>query len=209
MSADGRAPAPIGPAPAPIGPADVERWLGELELRPVERSTRDGISSWDLVLDGRRRHGIRLTLILDPSLALVVWVHYAPPIGDSFRKSYRKLLSWNDEYPFAKFGLAEDDRPVLTSELPVRNVDRDELGLAIARLLAICDQLLDESAAWLGSAGKVPEVDGLVGANPSLLAAYAGRLAELALPELALPELALPELAVPEPVASGGKPREA
>jgi len=172
----------------------VERWLGELELRPVERSNRDGISSWDLVLDGRRRFGIRLTLILDPSLALVVWVHYAPPIGDSFRKSYRKLLRWNDEYPFAKFGLAEDDRPVLTSELPVRIVDRDELGLAIARLLAICDQLVDESAAWLWPGGTVPAVDGRVGANPSLLAAYAGRLGELAIPELA---------------ASGGKPREA
>ena len=134
----------------------MERWLGELELRPVERSTRDGISSWDLVLDGRRRFGIRLTLILDPSLGLVVWVHYAPPIGDSFRKSYRKLLRWNDEYPFAKFGLSEDDRPVLTSELPVRYVDRDELGLAIARMLAICDQLLDESTAWLWPGGRCP-----------------------------------------------------
>ena len=201
MSADGRAPAPIGPAAAPIGqaaapigPADVERWLGELELRPVERSTRDGISSWDLVLDGRRRFGIRLTLILDPSLGLVVWVHYAPPIGDSFRKSYRKLLRWNDEYPFAKFGLSEDDRPVLTSELPVRYVDRDELGLAIARMLAICDQLLDESTAWLWPGGTVPDVDGRVGANAGLLAAYADRLGELAIPEL---------------VAPGGKPREA
>ncbi|MEX2334104.1 MAG: DUF4265 domain-containing protein, partial [Pseudohongiella sp.] len=48
--------------------------------------------------------------ILDPSFAAIVWVHFAPPISDMFRKSYRKLLRWNDDYPFAKFGLAADDR---------------------------------------------------------------------------------------------------
>ena len=54
-----------------------------------------------------------------PALALIVWVHFAPPIVDSFRMSYRKLLRWNDEYPFAKFALATDERPILTSELPI------------------------------------------------------------------------------------------
>lgn len=172
MSADRR-------TPARIGPSDVERWLGELELRPIERSDRDGISSWDLVLDGRRRFDIPVTLILDPALALIVWVHYAPPITDLFRKSYRKLLRWNDEYPFAKFGLAEDERPVLTIELPLPGLDRDGLGLAITRLLAVCDQLLEESAPWLWLDGKIPSTRGLSSRNASLIDRYRDDLAEL------------------------------
>ncbi|HEY3072115.1 MAG TPA: YbjN domain-containing protein, partial [Candidatus Limnocylindrales bacterium] len=125
MSADRR-------TPAPIRPSDVERWLAELELQPIDRADREGIASWDLELDGRRRFDVRVTLILDPALALIVWVHYAPPITDLFRKSYRKLLRWNDEYPFVKFAVAEDERPVLTAELPLGSLDRDALGLAIA-----------------------------------------------------------------------------
>ena len=62
-----------------------------------------GSPRWDLVLDGRRRFDLRVTVILDPALAIICWAHYAPPINDMFRKSYRKLLRWNDEFPFAKF----------------------------------------------------------------------------------------------------------
>ena len=107
---------------APLGaasPADVERWLTDLGLEPVDRAERDGIASWDLVLDGRRRFDLRVTVILDPALALICWAQFAPPIGDMFRKSYRKLLRWNDEFPFAKFSLSEDERPLLAVELPI------------------------------------------------------------------------------------------
>ena len=55
-------------------------------------------------------------------------MHYAPPITDSFRVSYRKLLRWNDELPFVKFAVSVDERPVLTAELPVATLDRDALG---------------------------------------------------------------------------------
>ena len=65
----------------------VDAWLHELGLSAVERAERDGISSWDLLLDGRRRRDVRVTLILDPALALVAWVHYAPALSDTFRKS--------------------------------------------------------------------------------------------------------------------------
>ena len=105
-------------APA-VRPADVERWFVEIGLEPLERADRDGITSWDLLLDGRRRHDLRVTVILDPTLAVIVWAHYAPPIGDMFRKSYRKLLRWNDEFPFVKFSVGEDERPLLASELPI------------------------------------------------------------------------------------------
>jgi hypothetical protein len=162
-----------------VRPSDVERWLAELGLEPTERADRDGVAAWDLRLDGRRRFDLPVTIILDPSLALICWVHFAPPIGDAFRKSYRKLLRWNDEYPFVKFSVAEDERPVLASEIPIARATLDELGLALARSLAIADQLLEESAGWLWIGGRIPDTTGRVGRNPGLLERYAGRLGEL------------------------------
>jgi hypothetical protein len=171
---------PSSESGAIVRPADVERWLGELGLESLARADRDGVTSWDLRLDGRRRFDLPVTLILDPSIALICWVHFAPPIGDAFRKSFRKLLRWNDEFPFVKFSLAEDDRPVLASELPLRTLDRDELGLAIARSLLIADQLLEESAGWLWIGGRIPDQSERVSRGAGLIDRYADRLAELA-----------------------------
>ena len=174
-----------------VGPDEVERWLDELGLAASARADRDGVSSWDLRLDGRRRFDLPITLILDPGLALICWVHFAPPIGDAFRKSYRKLLRWNDEYPFVKFSLAEDERPVLATELPVTTLDRDALGLALARSLAIADQLLEESASWLWIGGRIPDTTARTSRGEALLNRYSSRLGELTEPE-----------ALPEPVAT-------
>ncbi|HET9615519.1 MAG TPA: YbjN domain-containing protein, partial [Candidatus Limnocylindrales bacterium] len=116
----------------------------------------------------------------DPALALICWVHFAPPISDAYRKSYRKLLRWNDDYPFVKFSLAEDDRPVLATELPVATVDRDELGVALARSLSIADELLEESAGWLWIGGRIPDQTGRRSRGERLMARYADRLGELA-----------------------------
>ena len=162
-----------------VGPDQVERWLDELGLAASARADRDGVSSWDLRLDGRRRFDLPITLILDPGLALICWVHFAPPIGDAFRKSYRKLLRWNDEYPFVKFSLAEDERPVLATELPVATLDRDALGLAIARSLAIADQLLEESAAWLWIGGRIPDTSARTSRGAALIDRYAAQMPEL------------------------------
>ena len=138
--------------------------------------------SWDLVLDARRRFDIRITLILAPTVGLVGWVHYAPALSDSFRKSYRRFLRWNDELPFAKFALSEDERPVLTSEVAPEGVDRERLGLMLARLLAICDLLLDDSASWLWVGGRRPSVEGRESRGAGLLDRYGSELADLALP---------------------------
>jgi len=159
--------------------AEVDRWLHELELEPLARADRDGVTSWDLRLDGRRRFDLPVTLILHPSIALIVWVHFAPPIADAYRKSYRKLLRWNDEYPFTKFSLAEDERPVLATEIPVATADRDELGLALARSLAIADRLLEESASWLWIGGRIPDASGRTSRGAHLLERYRDRLGEL------------------------------
>jgi hypothetical protein len=121
-------------------------------------------------------------VILDPTLAIICWAHYAPPINDMFRKSYRKLLRWNDEFPFAKFSVGEDERPLLAVELPIAVASADELGLAIARILSIADRLLEESKDWLWIGGRIPDQDGRVSANAALLDRYAARLPELSGP---------------------------
>lgn len=155
----------------------VEVWLRELGLTVAESVEREGIHSWDLLLDGRVRHGVPMTLIFDASVGLVCWVHYAPPLADGLRKVYRQLLRWNDELPFVKFALADDDRPVLSDEVPLAALDRDAIGLTIARLLAVCDLLYPESAAWVDRIAKVEPRDALDGT--ALIERFAARLGEL------------------------------
>ncbi len=131
-------------------PTEVDGWLAELGLTPIERDEREGAASWDLVLDGRKRRGLRVTLILDPQVALIAWVHLAPPLSDSFRKTYRQLLRWNDEFPFAKFAVSEDERPMLTAEIPADALDRDGLGSLLARVLAITDLTHEQALVLMG-----------------------------------------------------------
>jgi hypothetical protein len=168
---------------APVArPADVERWLADLGLEPIERAERDGIASWDLVLDGRRRFDLRVTVILDPGLALICWAHYAPPINDLFRKSYRRLLRWNDEFPFAKFSVGDDERPLLAVETPVALAvadGADGLGMTLARIVGIADRLLDESKDWIWIGGRMPDQSGRTSRNEALLERFAPRLPEL------------------------------
>src|SRR5215203_3552565 len=163
------------PGAPTVRTADVESWLTGLGLTPADRAERDGIASWDLVLDGRRRFDLRMTVILDPALALICWAHYAPPIGDMFRKSYRRLLRWNDEFPFAKFSIGEDERPLLAVELPTAALadGGDALGLALARIVGVADALFDESTDWLWLGGKVPDQSDRRSRNERLIARYA------------------------------------
>jgi len=160
---------------APVEPP-VGRWLADLGVEVLEHGERDGVHSWDIRLHGRRRRDIRVTVIVQAGVACVLWVHYAPPIGDSFRKTYRQLLHWNDELPYAKFALGADERLVLSTELPPAGLTLDELGLALARLLAICDLLRDESAHWIWPAGAAPAAAGAVS---EVLERYAGQLGDL------------------------------
>lgn len=164
-------------APAAPGEPPVGRWLAELDIQVLEHGERDGVHSWDIRLHGRRRRDIRATVILQAAVACVLWVHYAPPLGDSFRKTYRQLLHWNDELPFAKFALGADERLVLVTELAPTALDRDALGSALARLTAICDLLRDESAAWVWPGGAPSSQD--VAPASTILDRYAEELGDL------------------------------
>lgn len=171
-----------GASASAVQPADVERWLADLGLEPLERAERDGIASWDLILDGRRRFDLRITVILDPALALICWAHYAPPINDMFRKSYRRLLQWNDAFPFAKFSVGEDERPLLAVEQPIAQAaaaGADGLGLALVRILGIADRLLDDSKAWIWIGGRMPDISGRTSRNTPLIDRFAPALPDL------------------------------
>ena len=129
----------------------IDEWLAQFGLTPVEREEREGATSWDVILDGRKRRGLRVTLILAPAVALIAWVHLAPPISDNFRKTYRQLLRWNDELPFAKFAVSNDERPILTLEVPLTgSLDADTVGRLLARALAIADLIHDDAIDLMG-----------------------------------------------------------
>jgi len=168
-----------GPRSRRVSAVEVDGWFAELKLLPSERTERDGVTSWDFSLDGRRRFDIRVTVILEPATALIVWVHFAPPIMDAQRRSYWRLLHWNDRFPFVKFALAEDERPILSAEIPIRHLTFEEVGVALARLLAICDLLLEESAGWLWIGGKIPVQPARISRQALLLTRYAAALTEL------------------------------
>ncbi len=165
------------PAPAPEA---VESWLARLGIPSGPRSERDGVAAWDITLHGRRRRDLTVTLILDPLLGLIVWAHLAPPLGDALRKTYRTLLRWNDEFPLAKFSVTDDGRPILAVELPIRWLDADELGLALARVVLIADRLFEDTRPWLWIGGRLPKgYDEGASASEDLIARYADRLREL------------------------------
>ena len=150
--------------------------------QPLERVDREGVTSWDLVLDGRRRFD--LPDHADPRSrrsALICWVHFAPPIGDSFRKSYRRCCAGTTSSRSPSSRWPRTSGRSSPPSCRSRTLDRDELGLALARILAISDQLLDESAGWLWLGGTDPaSTAGRVsrGAAPRSLR-YADRLPEL------------------------------
>ena len=164
----------------PATPEAVEAWLTDLGVVPGDRVERDGITAWDLTLDGRTRRDLRVTLILDPTIGAIVWAHLAPPLLDGLRKSYRTLLRWNDEFPLVKFSIADDGRPTAAVEIPLRWLDADELGLALARVAGVADRVFDDTRGWLWIGGRVP--DGYAERatrNAGLLDRYAKRLGEL------------------------------
>lgn len=168
------------PTAIPATADDVASWLRDLEITTGHTADRDAVTAWDIVLDGRRRLDLRVTLILDPSTGLIIWAHLAPPLGDGLRKAYRTLLRWNDEFPLAKFSLADDGRPILSVEIPTRWLNADELGLALARVIGIADQLFDETRPWVWIGGHVPAAYAARERRPSaLLERFAPRLPEL------------------------------
>jgi hypothetical protein len=152
----------------------IDRWLRELGLEVVgsSGSAADPAFSRDLVLDGHRRFDVRITLAWVAGVGCSLWAYYGLEAMEIPKRLYARMLRANFDYPYVKFALTDDDRPMLMTELPSAAVDRDELGRGLVRLLVVADRLLDETAGAVADRGVLPDWTDRVSRNPELMAAY-------------------------------------
>ena len=134
------------------------------------------------MLDGQRRFDLRTTVAWVDGVGLSLWAYYGQEAMEIPKRTFHRMLSANSEYPFVKFALAEDDRPMLMTELPTAGLSRDELGRGLARLTIVADRLLEETLSAVADRGILPDWTGRVGRNQPLLDAYRAEL-EGAMPE--------------------------
>jgi hypothetical protein len=128
--------------------------------------------SRDVILDGERRYDLRVTVAGVAGLGLSLWAYYGPEAMEIPKRTFLRLLRANSDYPFVKFAMTDDDRPMLMTEIPPTAASRDELGRALARIVIVADRLLEETANAVADHGRLPDWSGRVGRNPGLLAAY-------------------------------------
>jgi hypothetical protein len=170
------------------GAPPIDAWLRELGLEVVAGvgSPADAALSRDLVIDGERRFDLRVTVAWVAGVGCSLWAYYGLEEMEIPKRIYARMLRANFDYAFVKFAMTEDDRPMLMTELPTAGLDRDELGRSIVRLTVVADRLLEETASAVADRGVLPDWEGRVGRNPSLLAAYRADV-EAAMPAWAPP----------------------
>jgi hypothetical protein len=132
----------------------------------------DEAFSRDVLLDGERRFDLRVTVAWVAGLGLSVWAYYGPEAMEIPKRTFLRMLRASSDYPFVKFGMTDDDRPMLMSEIPPIAATRDELGRALARIVVVADRLLEETANAVADHGRLPDWSGRTGRNPRLLASY-------------------------------------
>ena len=137
---------------------------------------RDPAFSRDIVLDGTRRFDLRVTVAWVDGVGLSAWAYYGAEAMEIPRRVYARMLRANFEYPFVKFAVTDDDRPMLMTELPPAGIDRDALARALVRLTVVADRLLDETAAAVVDRGHLPDWAGRVPRNAALLAAHSAEV---------------------------------
>lgn len=132
----------------------------------------DPAFSRDLLLDGARRFDLRTTVAWVDGVGLSAWAYYGAEEMEMPKRVYARMLRANYEYPFVKFALTDDDRPMLMTELPPDGLDREALGRTLVRLIVVADRLLDETAAAVADRGSLPDWSGRTPRNAALLAAH-------------------------------------
>ena len=164
-------------------PPPIDRWLAELGLEVVGSAGEPGgrALSRDLVIDGNRRRDLRVTVAWVDGVGCSVWAYYGLEAMEIPKRIYARMLRANFDYPFVKFAMTEDDRPMLMTELPPAALARDELGRSLARLAIVADRLLEETAAAVADRGMLPDWSDEPNRNPALLAEF-GADVESAMP---------------------------
>ena len=136
----------------------------------------DPAFSRDLLLDGVRRFDLRATVAWVDGVGLSAWAYYGDEEMEIPKRIYARMLRANYEYPFVKFALTDDDRPMLMTELPPEGVDRAALARTLVRLTVVADRLLDETAPAVADGGGLPDWTGRTPRNQALLNAYRGEV---------------------------------
>lgn len=152
----------------------IDAWLAELGLEVVGSTvTPDGAAlSRDVILDGERRFDLRVTVAWVSGMGCSLWAYYGPEEIEIPRRTLLGILRANFEYPFVKFALTDDDRPMLMTELHGPGLTRDELARGLVRLVLVADRLLEATAPAVAVRGILPDWSGRIGRNPELLAAH-------------------------------------
>jgi hypothetical protein len=152
----------------------IDRWLAELGVEIVGATGAHGEQaiSRDVLLDGLRRYDLRTTVAWVSGVGASLWAYYGLEAMEIPKRIYARMLRANFDYPFVKFAMTDDDRPMLMTELPTAALDRDELGRGLVRLTVVADRLLEETALAVADRGVLPDWTGRTSRNPALTDAY-------------------------------------
>lgn len=152
----------------------IDSWLRELRLEVVGATTdpTGRALSRDVVVDGHRRFDLRVTVAWVAGVGASLWAYYGLEDMEIPKRTYARMLHANFDYPYVKFALTDDDRPMLMTELPSSALDRDELGRGLVRLTVVADRLLEETANAVADRGVLPDWTDRSSRNPELTAAY-------------------------------------
>lgn len=161
----------------------LDRWLAELGVEVVGASGAEGdpAMSRDVILDGRRRFDLRTTVAWVDGVGTSLWAYYGLEAMEIPKRIYARMLRANFDYPFVKFAMTDDDRPMLMTELPTAALDRDELGRGLIRLTVVADRLLEETAHAVADRGILPDWSDRTTRNAALTDAYRSEV-EAAMP---------------------------
>jgi hypothetical protein len=130
----------------------------------------------DVIIDGARRYDLRVTVAWVRGVGVSLWAYYGQEAMEIPKRTFGRMLRANFDYPFVKFALTDDDRPMLMTELPSAALDRDELGRGLVRLAIVADRLLEETAGAVADRGQLPDWSGRSPRNPDLLTTYAAEV---------------------------------
>ena len=158
--------------------SSIDRWIESLGLEVVATAgaVGDPAFSRDIIVDGDRRLDLRVTVAWVSGVGCSLWAYYGLEAMEIPKRTYARMLHANFDYPFVKFAMTDDDRPMLMTELPPAALDRDELGRGIARLAVVADRLLEETANAVADRGLLPDWTDRQPRNRALLDAYRGEV---------------------------------
>ncbi len=152
----------------------IDAWLESLGLEVVASAgaPHDPAFSRDIVVDGDRRFDLRITVAWVSGVGCSLWAYYGLEAMEIPKRIYARMLRANFDYPFVKFAMTDDDRPMLMTELPAAGLDRDELGRGVTRLTIVADRLLEETATAIADRGLLPDWSDRRTRNQPLMDAY-------------------------------------